>query len=150
MIPFSFYTYEGSLTKPPCNENTIHYVASEPIPLSNTVIELFKESLRIPDLKAQIGQIILNDNSIMHSNRSVQKQNGRPVFFYESKSNGFPIIKRQRKKNIVEPTHFERKKLDISKYFFVNVNDDQPSNMPDEFVFSEEEARNNGDLSFKK
>jgi len=50
MKPFSFYTYQGSLTSPPCNERTIVYVASRPVQLSTTQIILFQESLRVPDL----------------------------------------------------------------------------------------------------
>ncbi len=139
MIPFSFYTYEGSLTRPPCNENTIHYVASEPIGISNTLLEIFHEALRIPDLQTSTGNIIVNDTSIMYNNRYIQKQHGRPVFFYDSKLS-CPTIKRLRKGGDREVHgHYERRKSSVKQYFFVNG--DKPSGMPGAFVVTEQEAK---------
>ena len=94
MMPFSFYTYQGSMSTPPCAEKTIHYVASEPIGISSTIIELFKEALRIPDLQDPTGYIIVNENSIMHSNRKTQgsaKEATRAIEVQHEKTNELPF-----------------------------------------------------------
>ncbi len=140
MLPFSFYTYEGSLSRPPCNEQTIHYVASEPIGISATVLELFKEALRIPDLQTETGSIIVNDTSILYSSREVNKLNGRSVFFYDSKLNGCPTFKRLRRggdRNV--HGHYEKRKGTVEQYFFVEG--DKPSGMPGSYVVTEQEAK---------
>ena len=41
--PFSYYKYEGSVTSPPCEEETTWYVAHPVIDLSTTVIEYFRD-----------------------------------------------------------------------------------------------------------
>jgi carbonic anhydrase len=43
---FSYYQYEGSLTSPPCQEETTWYVISNPLPISYTVVEYFKDVLK--------------------------------------------------------------------------------------------------------
>jgi hypothetical protein len=141
MTPFSFYTYSGSLTTPPCNEKTIHYVASEPIGISSTVIELFKEALRIPDLQDSNGGIIVSEDSIMQSNRKCQKLNGRPVFWYNHKKFSCPTFKKMKKGNgdaNHKKGHYERKESSAIQYFFVEGAD--PSNLPGAFVVTEKEA----------
>lgn len=78
--PFSFYTYEGSLTMPPCSESTIHYVVSEPIPLASVPIQLFQESLRANN----------NEESVpVENNRKTQPINGRNVFYFDKKKYSF-------------------------------------------------------------
>jgi len=146
MIPFSFYTYEGSLTSPPCNEKTIHYVASEPIGISATVLELFKEALRIPDLQTESGAVMVNDTSIMYSNRATQKLNGRSIFYYNSKLNGCSTIKRMRVggQQAVHG-HYERKKGKVEQFFFVEGQ--EPSGMPGAYVVTEGEAKGAEDTS---
>jgi carbonic anhydrase len=76
MKSFSFYTYQGSLTSPPCSEDTIVYVASKPLPVGNITIELFKEAIKISD--AAKGQQQNSENS-----RKTQPLNGRPVYHYD-------------------------------------------------------------------
>ena len=139
MSPFSFYTYEGSLTRPPCNEKTITYVASEPIGISATTLALFKEALRFPDLESQHGEVFSQENSIMYSNRSIQNLNGRSVFHYNSK---FGCLTKRMKTGYVGTTkgHYERKTTKAEKFFYVEG--DQPSGMPNAFVVTEDEARN--------
>jgi len=140
MNPFSFYTYSGSITTPPCNENTIHYVASQPIAISSTVIALFKEALRYPDLQNEQGGIIVSDESIMWSNRKTQKLNGRPVFHYDHKKYNCPTFKRLRKQfgNAGTKGHYEKKESTSTSYFFVEGN--EPSGMPGAYVVTEKEA----------
>ena len=60
MKPFSFYTYQGSVTFPPCTERTIHYVAAEPIPIASAPLELMKEALRNPDSRDEKGNFYLD------------------------------------------------------------------------------------------
>jgi len=143
MTSFSFYTYEGSLTRPPCAEKTIHYVASDPIGLSSTVIELFKESLRIPDLIDNSGAKLVNDNSIMWSNRKTQPLHGRSVFFFDSRKYGCPTPKKMRRGSGQVGTHghYERKTSTVEQFF--QVDGDQPSGMPGAFVVTENEAKQN-------
>ena len=145
MPPFSFYTYEGSLTKPPCAEKTIHYVSSEPIGISSTVIELFKEALRIPDVQTQDGQRQASENSILWSNRAVQKLNGRSVFFFDSKKYACPTPKMMRKGSAGASMrgHYERKEGKVDEFFFVEG--DKPSGLPGAFVVTENEAKDSLD-----
>lgn len=147
MTPFSFYTYSGSLTTPPCNEQTIHYVASEPIGVSSTVLELFKESLRIPDLQDPNGGIIESNESIMVSNRKTQSQNGRPIFWYNHKKYNCPTFKKI-VKTFGGPArsnngHYERRQSTATQYFYVESA--QPSGLPGAFVVSDKEALGNED-----
>ena len=147
MPPFSFYTYQGSTTRPPCQEQTIHYVASEPIGTSGTVIELFKEALRIPDIQDPRGNIIVSDESIMHSNRACQPLNGREVFFYDHKRYNCPDFrprKIQLDGNAEEPVqngHYERKQTEATSYFFVEGGN--PSGIPGAYVVNAAEALGN-------
>jgi hypothetical protein len=48
--PFNYYKYKGSFTSPPCEENVIWFVKSEPIPLGNTIIGFIRDSLNPPHL----------------------------------------------------------------------------------------------------
>lgn len=135
MKAFSFYTYQGSLTSPPCNERTIVYVASKPIRLSNTVVSLFQESLRIPDLVDPKGNVIVSD-WLPQSNRKVQEKNGRPVFYYDHEKycGPDPIHKPPTPKG-----HYEKVQQKAINYFFVNG--EKPSGLPGSFVVTEGEAK---------
>jgi len=141
MQPFSFYTYSGSITTPPCNEKTIHYVASDPIGISSTVIELFKEALRVPDLQDPNGGTIVSDESILYSNRKVQRLNGRPVFHYDHKKYNCPTFKRLRRgsgEGGRSKGHYERRQQTATSYFYVEGQ--EPSGLPGAFVVTEKEA----------
>jgi carbonic anhydrase len=132
--PFSFYTYQGSLTFPPCSENTIVYVASKPIKLGSTALSLFQEALKKPDYKNELGDIITSD-WIPISNRSVQARNGRPIFFYDHEKYCGPDAD---EKHEEEQGHFEKITTTIDKYFYVT--NEKPSGMPHSFVVSKTEA----------
>ena len=84
MKDFSFYNYQGSLTSPPCTERTNHYVAATPLPISNTIISLFRESLKMPDYALPSGQIITSQDNPKLNDRKTQPLNGRTVMYYES------------------------------------------------------------------
>jgi carbonic anhydrase len=134
--PFSFYTYDGSLTTPPCTERTTHYVVADPIPLSNTVIQLFKEALKIPDVTYEKGNYyIAND---MSNSREVQPRNGREVIIYDHIKFNCPEYKPAPKK--VEPVgHYEKHDNYVTEYYFVPST--EPSGIPGSLVVTENEAK---------
>jgi len=137
MRNFSFYTYQGSSTEPPCNENVIHYVASTPIPCSITALDMFKEALRMPDFEDQEGNIIVSEELPMKNNRDVQDLYGRPVFFYDTDVFSPPLfIKADDRGERVG--HYEKKKARVTNYFFVDGY--SSSEIPGATVVSEEEA----------
>jgi len=134
MKAFSFYTYQGSMSFPPCTENTIVYVASKPIKLGSSAIQLFQEALRIPDLLNQSGDVIVS-NWVPQSNRRLQDLNGRPVFHYDHEKYCGPDP-------VLEPPkpqgHYEKVVKAATKFFYVNG--PTPSGLPNAFVVSENEA----------
>ena len=130
--PFSFYSYHGSLTAPPCSEDTILYVKSKPMYLSTTAIELFKEALRNPDLKDNNGNIFTDSNEY-NSSRKVQDRNKRPCWFYDCGDNC-----KEENKPEVEVGHYEKILKSTVNYFYVNGQN--PSGVPNSFVVSDEEA----------
>lgn len=134
MKPFSFYTYQGSLTSPPCTENTIILVASKPIPLGTTAIQLFQEAFRVPDMMDNNGNVIAS-NWIPASNRNPQPLNGRPVFHYDHEKYCGPDAA-----PVVDPEvgHYEKVQKTMTKYFYVS--NAVPSGLPNAFVVSKKEA----------
>jgi carbonic anhydrase len=135
MRPFSFYTYQGSLTFPPCTERTIHYVAAQPIQLGSTALQLFQEALRVPDMVTQTGDVVVA-NFIDQNYRKIQPINGRPVFYYDHIKYCGP----EPPKKIIKPTgHYEKVMKEATKYFYVNG--PEPSGLPGAFVVSEKEAK---------
>ena len=88
MKDFSFYQYEGSLTSPPCTERTTVIVAAEPLPLSHTFVELFKEALRKPEYFGIDGKLYNAEDSPKLNSRNVQPLNGRKVTYYQSEIQG--------------------------------------------------------------
>jgi len=135
MKPFSFYTYQGSLTSPPCNERTIVYVASRPVQLSTTQITLFQEALRVPDLIDPKGNVIVSDAK-PQSSRKVQELNGRPIFYYDHEKYCGPDIVPK----VPEPKgHYEKVLQKATNYFYVNG--EKPSGLPGAFVVTEKEAK---------
>jgi carbonic anhydrase len=141
MKPFSFYTYQGSLTAPPCSENTIMYVASQPIPLGTTAIQLFKEAIRVPDVINQNGDVLYSTWTPM-SNRKIQPRNGRPVFHYDHSEHCVPG---EDKSKIRPQGHYEKVIKAQTNYFYVNSK--EPSGLPNSFVVSEAQAKGDPSLS---
>lgn len=88
MKDFSFYQYEGSLTSPPCTERTTVIVAAEPLPISNTFVELFKEALRKPEYFGIDGKLYNAEDHPKLNARNVQPTNGRKINFYQSQLQG--------------------------------------------------------------
>ena len=137
--PFSFYTYQGSLTTPPCTERTVHYVASKPIPLSNTLITLLREALRPPDMMDSKGNIMLN-NKIYKNYRVNQLNYGRTIFHYDHEKYNCPDLNKKTIK-IQGPSHYEKVVKESSRYFFVPGF--KPSGLPNSYVVPVNEAENN-------
>lgn len=140
MKDFSFYTYQGSLTQPPCTERTIMYVAAKPIPLGSTAIELFQESLRFPDLISTKGDIKISSANPVN-NRLIQKRNGRQIYYYDAGEeciHGIPQSKG------TTAGHYEKVPRDLTQYYYVSG--PRPSGMPGAIVVSEVEARKGGDI----
>ena len=136
--PFSFYTYEGSITFPPCTERTTHFVAADPIELTPTAISLFKEALKVPDQMSTKGDIVLSPEENTENNRDVMPLNGREVFIYDHKKFNCPEYKR-RVKHIQPAGHYEKHIKPMTTYIWVNGV--EPSGIPGSFVVSEQEAK---------
>jgi carbonic anhydrase len=132
--PFSFFTYQGSLTTPPCNEDTIVYVASEPLKIGSTALQLIQETTRIPDMMDAKGNII-NSNFVNETSRPVQPLNGRPVFHYDHTNR----CMRPDLKPAIPKGHYEKIRKAFTTYFYVNTN--KPSGLPNSYVVSEGEAK---------
>jgi carbonic anhydrase len=134
MKPFSFYTYQGSISFPPCTEKTVMYVASQPIPIGTTALQLFQEALRVPDLMKPNGDVIVTD-FIQNSSREIQPLNGRPVFHYNHEKYCGPDPVKSAPKPV---GHYEKIMKSMVNYFYVNHS--EPSGIPGAFVVSEKEA----------
>lgn len=139
--PFGFFTYQGSLSFPPCTENTIVYVASKPLAIGSTALELFQEATRIPDLEDQKGNIIVS-NMRPETSRKTQELNGRPVFHHNPYDCSPPT---KPKKTY---GHYEKVRKALTSYFYVN--NDKPSGLPNAYVVSKEEAKNSNFMPVPK
>jgi len=133
---FSFFTYQGSLTTPPCTENTIMYVASKPIPLSSTTLRLMQEAIRIPDYQDEKNNLISSDIP-PENNRVIKERNGRPVFYFDHEKYCGPDQPKKKEEN----GHYEKIKVKKNNIFYVN--DNRPSGLPEAFVISKDEAFGN-------
>jgi len=134
--PFSFYTYEGSLTAPPCTQKTIHYVKSAPIEIGNTTIQLFKEALRVPDTMDVDGNVTMTTHEPKNV-RDTQPANGRKVYYYDNVIN--TAIKAQVDKEESPKGHYEKVTQDMVNYY--HVTGGKPSGLPGAFMVSEAEAK---------
>lgn len=137
MKPFSFYTYEGSLTSPPCTERTTHYVAADPIELSSTALAMFKEALRKPDRIDEKGNVVV-DNSVLENYREKQALNEREVFIYDHTKYDCPKYVKKIPK-LSQAGHYEKRVKEATQY--IRVNGNEPSGLPGAFVVGEDEAK---------
>lgn len=135
--PFSFYTYQGSLPFPPCTERTINYVISKPLQIGSTVIKLFEEALRRPDIMKKTGdtfQMIISNN-LPVSNREIQPINGRPIFHYDY-TKYCPV--HPDKPKYKPHGHYEKMSREVEQVFYVSGT--KPSGIPGAFVVPTEEV----------
>lgn len=139
MKPFSFYTYQGSITFPPCTERTIHYVASQPIPIGSAPLQLIREALRIPDTRnPETGDIVVGSDDVTN-NREIQPTGDRAVFYFDHQKYCGPDPLKKAKQNVRQQGHYEKVNKKILEYFYVNG--EEPSGLPGSFVVSEQEAK---------
>lgn len=142
MNPFSFYTYSGSETQPPCAERTIHYVVSKPINIGSVALEMFKEAIRTPDFINEYGDLVSPKFKPVNY-RATQKQNGRAIFYYDhisycgpstnNNSMGLGIRGKRKVKG-----HYEKKISTGVEYYYVSG--EKPSGLPGAYVVSRKEA----------
>jgi carbonic anhydrase len=128
--PFSFYTYQGSLSMPPCSEGTIHYVASQTIPIASVPIELFKEALKRKDY---------NEYPLKNARRT-QPLNGRHVFYYD-KNKYEPEVEITHKLKSHIKGHYEKYKVEKTHYLWVN--NEKPSLLPGAIIVPKQEIIDN-------
>jgi carbonic anhydrase len=134
--PFSFFTYRGSISQPPCTERTIVYVGSKTIKIGSTALELFREAIRVPDMQNTITGEIIVSQFPRENNREVQNLFGRAIFHYDHVKYCGPDPPKQK----VKPKgHFEKVIKKLTSYFYVNG--EHPSGVPGAFVVSEKEAK---------
>jgi len=102
-VEFSYYEYEGSITAPPCREDTTWYIVSDILPISYTTIETIKDSVYSLNDECLSDLLLMSENVVetplLENIRNIQPINQRKIFYYES-----PIKKDKvkcKKKNIL-------------------------------------------------
>lgn len=133
MKPFSFFTYQGSLTTPPCTENVTYFVASEPVSLSSTAIQMFAEAIRVSENETKSLQESFNCSfNTSSNNRMTQNINERKIYFFDHiKFVGpDPYTKKQKQKG-----HYEKIEKQSIEYY--HVDSDKPTDLPFSFIIPE-------------
>jgi carbonic anhydrase len=155
MNPFSFYTYSGSETQPPCAERTVVYVTSKPINIGSVAIEMFREAIKTPDSINDEGETV-SPMFPPENNRAIQPQNGRAIFFYDHLAfcgpSALTLNKRKKpqigfsdvdsKRRDVRKGHYEKRESSAVEYYYVNG--ETPSGLPGAYVVSPQEALSGG------
>ena len=142
MKPFSFFTYQGSITFPPCTERTIHYVASEPIPIGSAPLQMMKEALETPNMMDEnTNNIIVYDQDQIANFRETQPLNGRSVFHFDHKKfcGGDVGNEFSSKGKPTSNGHYEKVSKKLFEYIYVQGS--EPSGIPNSFVVDEKEAK---------
>lgn len=140
--PFSFFTYQGSISHPPCTERTIRYVVSDPIPISGITLAQFEEALRIPNMQIEgqegIGGMVINDiDGRIENNRATQPLGERSVFFRDHTK--YCDSKQEVHVAPKQEGHFEKISRKATQYYYVNT--PEPTGLPGAFVIDEKEAK---------
>lgn len=145
--PFSFYTYQGSISVPPCSERTIVYVAANPAPIGSTALAMFQEAIKNRDLNPD-GEIEVSRLGDASNYRESQSLNGRTIFYYDHLKfcgpNDFLATARDsnsknKRKKSGKKGHYEKHVLKSKQYFYINS--ETPSGLPGAYVVSENEAK---------
>ena len=114
--PFSFYTYQGSLSFPPCTERTIVYVASQPIPLAEMIVNQFREAIGKLIVSGTVGQLESDNKNY----RETQPLNGRDVFHWSHEK----YCDKEKKKRDPDQNegHYEMFPTPAYQYFYLDQN----------------------------
>ena len=68
----------GSVTSPPCEENVVYFIASEPLLLGNTALGMLRDALNQPGQSNKDRGLNWDG-----SNRAVQKIYNRKVLYFD-------------------------------------------------------------------
>ncbi len=126
--PFSYYKYMGSVTSPPCEENVVYFVASEPLLLGNTALGMLRDALNQPG-KSNKDRGPNWDGS----NRAVQNVFNRKVLYFDKSTSCQP-----QQIQIQFSGHWE--KIDSKQLTYYKVHGLKPSGIPNSQVVSPSEA----------
>uniref|UniRef100_A0A7S4DW44 carbonic anhydrase n=1 Tax=Lotharella globosa TaxID=91324 RepID=A0A7S4DW44_9EUKA len=74
----AYYAYIGSLTHPPCTESVQWVVMAQPLRMSRTQVQYFRQGLS----SVHGNTTNIHQNGQYGNSRPVQPRNGRPVYFY--------------------------------------------------------------------
>lgn len=151
IIDFNYYSYVGSFTSPPCEEEILWFIGEKPLPIGFTTLEYFKDSLKISELSLEdncVDTIELTD-----SKRNIMPKNNRQIYYYNSELQISCDNKgnlKQEKQNTKKETekhegHFEKVQDVITKYYYVNS--DETTGVPGAINVSPQEA---GAISYTK
>lgn len=133
-----YYTYQGSISTPPCDQHTINIVTAAPILIGSTTVRLFQEALKVPDMVDQQGNVIIGQNGTFQNNRKTQPLNERKVYYYEASKPQDPVVIRKIEKTTLPGGHYEKYTKAYTSYY--KVEGDKPSMMPGAFLTSKAEA----------
>lgn len=134
---FSFYTYMGSLSSPPCSQNTIHIVTADPVRLGTTALSLFKEALKVPESVDLEGNIYKSKGNTNNA-RKTQPLNGRKIYYYENTIANDSAPAKDPTDNKSGDGHYE--KITKEYYNYYEVEGQTPSSLPGAFLTSKAEA----------
>ncbi len=84
---FNYYSYQGSLSAPPCDEKTTWFIVADPLPLGSTVLDMFRDSVNVR-VKMDTGEdefeIKDTENPVIDGNyREIQPINEREIIYFD-------------------------------------------------------------------
>jgi hypothetical protein len=147
-LDFSYFSYQGSLTSPPCEEEILWFVSSKPLPIGYTTIEYFKDVLK--NIEFSEDGTCIDSVEIEANVRQLQNQNNRDVSFYDSEvefakcylEDTEEYLNEYHKQQKIEGNksngHFEKLVVPTTKYYYVNS--DETSGVPGALNVSPQEA----------
>lgn len=138
--PFDYYKYRGSFSFPPCEEDVIWFVLSDPVPIGTTAMSFLRDVPNPPKTKSsskcvgdKAGAVTYADN-FDGTNREVQPLRNRELFFFDRTKGCDPY----KPKPPPPAGHYEKMEQKGMKYFYVQG--DKPSGIPGALVISSDEA----------
>jgi carbonic anhydrase len=131
---FSFFQYDGSLTAPPCTEDTIYFVNTHIQHVSSMTIELFKDALLVDTgVSSELTGFLQQSGNLQakDSSRSIQKIYNRNILYYDSGKTSITQTKSTQAKG-----HYERIPISINEISYFKGK--EPSGIPGSFVVADE------------